>query len=214
MEDIQRPPECDPDELDEPRLIPRCAATIQVAVANRGNRFRTLDAAHVLLSHLARCTVLPSSRCWGDEIAHADNHFRSGSRQCRRVRRANCPARPSVVCNHSTVAASPHHSSGRFCGQGNRDSESLETAIVRVQDVWRGKYVPKIAEVDNDSPEDFRSFRQGVTYLFVPWSVSLASPYQDNSCSATRRITWPAASCDWSRRRASRPATVLCSAAR
>jgi hypothetical protein len=73
-----------------------------------------------------------------------------------------------------------------FVGKAIATRNHSMTAIVRVQDVWRGKYVPKIAEVDNDSPEDFRLFRQGVTYLFVPWSVSLASPYQDNSCSATR----------------------------
>jgi hypothetical protein len=63
------------------------------------------------------------------------------------------------------------------------------TAEVRVQDVWRGNHVPKIAEVDNDSPEDFRLFRKGVIYLFIPEAISLLSPYQDNACSATRRYS-------------------------
>ncbi len=63
------------------------------------------------------------------------------------------------------------------------------TAMVRVQDVWRGKHVPKIAEVNNDSPEDFLLFRKGVIYLFVPEAISRLSPYQDNACSATRRYS-------------------------
>ena len=63
------------------------------------------------------------------------------------------------------------------------------TALVRVQDVWRGKHVPKIAEVNNDSPEDFRLFPKGVIYLFVPEATSRLSPYRDNACSATRRYS-------------------------
>jgi hypothetical protein len=63
------------------------------------------------------------------------------------------------------------------------------TALVRVRDVWRGKHVPKIAEVNNDSPEDFRLFRKDVIYLFVPEEISRLSPYQDNACSATRRYS-------------------------
>lgn len=63
------------------------------------------------------------------------------------------------------------------------------TATVRVQDVWRGRQVPKVAEVDNNSSEDYRLFERSVVYLFVPEAVSRRSQYQDNACSATRRYS-------------------------
>jgi hypothetical protein len=68
-----------------------------------------------------------------------------------------------------------------------RDRSSV--AIVRVDEVWRGTHVPKVAVVANDSTEDSRSFRVGVTYLFVPVGRPRVSPYEDNACSATRRYT-------------------------
>ena len=61
--------------------------------------------------------------------------------------------------------------------------------MVRVQDVWRGTHVPKIAIVNNDSGEDYRLFRKGVTYLFFPEPLSHVSPYWDDACSATRRYS-------------------------
>jgi hypothetical protein len=76
-----------------------------------------------------------------------------------------------------------------FVGTGIATRNHSMTAVVRVQDVWRGKHVPKIAEVNNDSPEDFRLFRKGVIYLFIPEAVARPSPYQDNACSATRRYS-------------------------
>ncbi len=63
------------------------------------------------------------------------------------------------------------------------------TAVVRVKDVWRGSHVPKIATVNNDSGEDYRSFRKGVTYLFFPEPLSRVSPYRDDACTATRRYS-------------------------
>jgi hypothetical protein len=76
-----------------------------------------------------------------------------------------------------------------FVGKVVATRNHFMTARVRVQDVWHGTHVPKIAEVDNDSPEDYRLFRKGVVYLFIPEGVSPLSPYQDNACSATRRYS-------------------------
>ncbi len=73
-----------------------------------------------------------------------------------------------------------------FVGKVIETRDHALTAVVQVQEVWRGKQVPKTAIVANNSPEDFRLFRKGIIYLFIPEGVSRRSPYQDNACSATR----------------------------
>lgn len=76
-----------------------------------------------------------------------------------------------------------------FVGRVLATKNDSRTAVVRVQDVWRGNHVPKIVIVNNDSPEDYRLFRKGATYLFVPEPLSRVSPYWDDACSATRRYS-------------------------
>jgi len=76
-----------------------------------------------------------------------------------------------------------------FVGKVVATRNHSRTAVVRVQDVWRGTHVPKIALVNNDSAEDYRLFRTGVTYLFFPEPLSRVSPYWDDACSATRRYS-------------------------
>jgi len=76
-----------------------------------------------------------------------------------------------------------------FVGKVLATRNDSRTAVVRGQDVWRSNHVPKIAIVNNDSGEDYRLFRTGVTYLFFPEPLSRGSPYWDDACSATQRYT-------------------------
>jgi hypothetical protein len=99
-----------------------------------------------------------------------------------RPAQASCAITPTLP---GVLATAPVVFVGKVIATRNHSMN----AVVRVEEVWRGKHVPKIAEVDNDSPEDYRLFRKGVIYLFIPEAVSRLSPYQDNACSATRRYS-------------------------
>ncbi len=95
---------------------------------------------------------------------------------------ASCAFTPSLSRSLATAPVV-------FVGNVVATRNHSRTALVRVQEVWRGNRVPKIAIVNNDSVEDYRSFRKGVTYLFFPEPLSHVSPYWDDACSATRRYS-------------------------
>lgn len=95
---------------------------------------------------------------------------------------ASCAFAPSLARGLATARVV-------FVGRVVATRNRSRTAVVRVQDIWRGTDVPKIAIVNNDSGEDSRLFRKGVTYLFFPEPLSHVSPYWDNACSATQRYS-------------------------
>jgi hypothetical protein len=95
---------------------------------------------------------------------------------------ASCAFAPSLARGLATARVV-------FVGRVVATRNRSRTAVVRVQDIWRGTHVPKIAIVNNDSGEDYRLFRKGVTYLFFPEPLSHVSPYWDDACSATQRYS-------------------------
>jgi len=92
---------------------------------------------------------------------------------------ASCALAPSVSRG---LATAPVVFVGKVVTTKNRS----RTAVVRVQDIWRGSHVPKIATLNKEYREHCRSFRKGVTYLFLPEPLSRVSPYWDDACTATR----------------------------
>ena len=95
---------------------------------------------------------------------------------------ASCTFAPSLSRGLATDAVV-------FVGTVVATKNHSRTAVVRVQDIWRGNRVPKIAIMNNDSGQDYRLFRKGVTYLFFPEPLLHVSPYWDDACSATRRYS-------------------------
>jgi hypothetical protein len=95
---------------------------------------------------------------------------------------ASCATLPSLP---RAIAHAPVVFVGRVVATRNHSM----IATVRVLDVWRGTHVAKAVVVENDSQEDSRTFRVGVTYLFVPEPVEVRSPFYDNACTATRRYS-------------------------
>lgn len=71
------------------------------------------------------------------------------------------------------------------------------TALVTVEEVWKGPPLPETVEVitgavDDDADDDVivsssvdRSLKMGNDYLFFP--VNAAPPFNDNACTSTRR---------------------------
>lgn len=82
-----------------------------------------------------------------------------------------------------------------FVGTVIATRNNARTAVVRVDQVWRGPEM-KHRVVVKGSPATGsvitsvdRSFQTGVRYLFVPTPVTRTSPYQDNACTPTRPYT-------------------------
>ncbi len=77
-----------------------------------------------------------------------------------------------------------------FVGTVQSTSNGDRVARVKVESVWRGGPVPTLVTVAGTPAEGSvatsvdRKFTPGVRYLFVPTNAS--SPFQDNSCTATR----------------------------
>ncbi|GAC1469682.1 MAG: hypothetical protein PVSMB7_19400 [Chloroflexota bacterium] len=82
-----------------------------------------------------------------------------------------------------------------FVGTVVATTNKSRTATVRVDDIWHGKHVSTMVVVrgsyvvGNGATSVDRVFRIGVRYLFVPESSTRSSPFQDNSCTATRPYT-------------------------
>jgi len=82
-----------------------------------------------------------------------------------------------------------------FVGKVVALQDHSTTAIVRVEDVWRGKHIHRRVEVLGSPSrgmvrtDEDRRFRAGVRYLFVPWDASRGVLFQDNACTATQRFT-------------------------
>ena len=99
---------------------------------------------------------------------------------------ASCAVTPSLS---STLTRSPIVFVGTVISTRNES----RTAVVRVTDIWRGKYVQRRVIVygsyvtGHAATSVDRYFRKGITYLFVPQSNRRRSPFIDNICTATRR---------------------------
>jgi hypothetical protein len=62
-------------------------------------------------------------------------------------------------------------------------------AAVRVEEIWKGRHVPRRVTIDGYAGAESRYFQRGVRYLFVPERVTQRSPYADDDCTGTRRYT-------------------------
>jgi hypothetical protein len=62
-------------------------------------------------------------------------------------------------------------------------------ATVRVQQVWRGESIPRRVIVNGSLGAESRVFQVNRRYLFVPERSSMASPFQDDDCTATQLYT-------------------------
>jgi hypothetical protein len=76
-----------------------------------------------------------------------------------------------------------------FVGTVIATRDHRTTAVVRVDEVWRGRHVPRRVLVESGLNSESRYFRKGRRYLFVPEAISLVPPYQDDDCTATRPYT-------------------------
>ena len=76
-----------------------------------------------------------------------------------------------------------------FVGTVIATRDSGATAIVHVDEVWRGRNVPQTAVVHGSAGAETRYFRKGRRYLFAPEATKLTPPYSDNDCTATRPYT-------------------------
>lgn len=82
-----------------------------------------------------------------------------------------------------------------FVGRVVSTSNLQRTAVVRVQEVWRGKHVSaKVIVLGSGATGNAitsvdRHFQKGVRYLFVPVPMQRTSPFQDNNCTATQPFT-------------------------
>ena len=100
------------------------------------------------------------------------------------VARASCagpPTEPAVAIAAAPVA---------FVGTVEATSNGNRVALVRVESVWRGPNLPTKVIVKGTPDEAAaatsvdRIFGPGTRYLFLP--INFASPFEDNSCTATQ----------------------------
>lgn len=90
-----------------------------------------------------------------------------------------------------------------FVGTVLRTENRSTTAVVRVEQVWRGEHVPRLVIDRAGISAESRHFQQGRRYLFIPEAVTRTSPYIDDSCTATR--LWTPALTKYRPRSAHRP---------
>lgn len=87
-----------------------------------------------------------------------------------------------------SLASAPAAFVGTVLSVSNGD----RTAIVKVEQVWKGPALSGTVEVDGGPTDGSitsvdRTYQVGVRYLFVP--VNGSPPFQDNNCSATQPYT-------------------------